>query len=519
MSQPENEIIGVFNGARVMSKYPEYMSDLFGVSYIDGGTETNGFGKYTPIFNDNITLRMKSPKTSKESRALDIAAARLAIRQYLGDGVRVMRADNDRDVESVKFLVTLGDNSMSATLDILEQGLPPLRKSGLSLADIDFTIDCENITTRAHVERWIDNRYPIVDRRDRTGDNCISWQMDDDRFEKFRSKLYNKAVQMIESGGVRVALGSSMHEYIAEGVAVQNSVMSYKSTGISRLELTFYGDVLYPASTYREVLMDVYKQLSTCVTYKNSLANQWKALEPRLTQVLAVYEPETKFFAMCQWWNSLTGKMHGTSTKINKAEDLMKLLGNYSFNNRPIHLITLTERNEAVSSYIRVGTSQPVTMLPGVKGGLYSARKDGMKRLEEYGLGSVTPGRLDWVPHMSYRTGALADLTPYTKNEPDIDSLTRDLENLTVNNKTFEAVYVGLKENSTYTIVGVGMAMFRKNECTYVTTSTGQRVRCGAYLEKIVKDLESRGNFHVFTIRTGRIITKNGCKDIQCYIA
>lgn len=514
------EYIGDINTARVLSKYPEHLSDLFGVSYIDGGIEQQGFGAHTEIFNDNITLKLDTSVSSGSRTAL-IVAARHAIREALGESVRVMRADNNQDSTSARFLITLDHTDIDAVLDTLKRGRPILRRAGLTVADIDFTFDCERITTRGHMEAWIDGRYTILDRRARVGDNCISWMVPDDDalFDRVRGKVYNKTVQMIESGGVRVVLGSSMHEYITQAESVQNTLLQYRDNGVSRLELTFYGDKLYEASVYKDIITRLYQELSTCTTFSNSLRNQWRALEPRLTQVLAVYVPESMTFAFCQWWNSLTGKMHGTSTKINKHDDLMKLLANYSFNSRPIHLITVTDRNEALSSYIRMGTSQPVTMLPGVKGGLYSARKDGMRSLIEYGIGTVSPGRLDWYPSMSYRTRAIADLEAYTHDEPAVRDLTAMLENLTVNNKNFKPVYEGLKPESTYIIVGVGRDTFRGKECVYVTMSTGERVRCGRYLEEIVKDREARGLFNGFSIRTGRVIKADGRQDIQCYIA
>src|SRR5690349_16776225 len=107
------EYIGDINTARVLSKYPEHLSDLFGVSYIDGGIEQQGFGEHTEIFNDNITLKLDM-SVSAGSRTALIVAARHAIREALGESVRVMRADNNQDSTSARFLITLDHTDIDA---------------------------------------------------------------------------------------------------------------------------------------------------------------------------------------------------------------------------------------------------------------------------------------------------------------------------------------------------------------------------------------------------------------------
>jgi len=276
------ELGGVFNAARVMGKYPELLSDLNGVSYTAGGVEELGFGTHTEIFNDNITLKLN---TGGSSLAVAITAARLAIREALGEDVRVMRADNNQSVEHVKFLVTLPCTAIDTVLSTTAAGRQTLKGAGLVLSDIDFTMDCKNITTRGEVERWIAGRYPVVDRRDRTGDNCISWLIEDPRFGRIRCKVYNKAVQMVESGGVRVVIGSSVHEYIVGDAKTQNTLYEYRSHGVSRLELTFYDETLHSADVYREIVLRVFNELSTCKTYANSLEAQWRSLNASVSSV------------------------------------------------------------------------------------------------------------------------------------------------------------------------------------------------------------------------------------------
>ena len=220
--------------------------------------------------------------------------------------------------------------------------------------------------------------------------------------------------------------------------------------------------------------------------------------------------------------------MHGVTKQLTADHDILKLAANYCFDEQPVHIITVVDDNERVDHYIRGDDSQHVTMLPGVKGGLFTARKAGMRRLSEYNIGHVPPGQLDWVQHMRGRTSALSTLIAYTYSNPHasqsitdapdpVDDLTRRLALVDIKNTDYKPIYNVLDPDTEYLVTGTSRGTFRGKNYVYARLQTGQAVRCGPSLERIVEEREQRDDCAPIAFKTGGKTRMHGVRDIECF--
>ena len=510
-----DEISGDFGFAAAFSRYRTYLSDVCDVDYTCGKEAGKGFGTRTAVFNDNVTIRVL---TQPEMQKVDIAYLRTGVEDVLGEKVGIHRVDNGRSSHLRFCLSFVAKTSIEDAL--ADVGALIGKYKRIQLCDIDFTVDCERITTRETLLNWLPSGTKISDRKNNTGKNCLSWFEDNGRI---RCKVYNKIVQILESAGVREPIGSSIHTLLTD-TDIASTAIDYQLFGVTRIEVTFYSSELQTPRYYTETVLGLYKRLESCPTFSVSLEDQWKALRDQLTQMLCIYDEKTSAFAYCQWWNSLTGKIQGASKTV-KPKDLMKIVGNYSFPNRPIYLIQVskTTGDEKIRVFRRNSSDDDdknLTLVPGPNGGLYPNGKKKCHNLAEYGMGSLDPGYIGWGDTRLRPTDAAIGLVGEILQEStlvdEIDALVNKMSKITINTKEYTPAYKTLEMDKEYTFSAFGQEVFHGKECIFARTTCGKAIRCEKSLATLITSHGDAAG--PLKIRTIKVVKPKNVPDLQCSV-
>lgn len=331
-------LTGDINMSRVLSRYGEYLSDIAYVEYTRGGPPMRGFINATAMFNDNVTLALPY--------GMSVRNGFRVLRDILGVGATIVRGNGGDGEIRVICGIPAG---------LTREQFSAIESAQIRLVDIDYTVDACNITTRFQLLGYLMSLGPvdIADRGERAvGRNCLSWWGVDADGDRVRIKVYNTFAHVLESAGVRVLLGSNMHSML-KGSVKTDTLLENREHGISRIELTFYGGVFKPVSAYRVMVDSVLRMLAECPTSRSSLSRQWATFQASITKTSAAYHVETSTFAYCHWWNSLTGMMQGSSRTLRSGDEVRKMLGNYSFYDRDMCLITISGNGETTSTFRR----------------------------------------------------------------------------------------------------------------------------------------------------------------------
>jgi len=503
----DNDVLGSdVSTARLFRRYAEYLSDVSDVDYTSNGEAKNGFGDRTAMFCDNVTFKLVE--------GMDVKEGFQVLRRVLGEQIVLHKSSNGYG--AIRIICT-----PSSSDGITAGDFSTLNRRGITMLDVDYAVDACNIVIRNSLLEFLSQNWKggvhVADRGSSVvGDNCLSWWGTDADGGRIRIKVYNAFAQVLESGGVRVLLGSSLCDLL-KGTGKANTLLEYKDYGVSRIEITFYGESLKNAEFYRHELDVVLQGLATCPTFRNNLSSQWRAFAAKIIQTAALYDVQTSTFAYAHWWNSKTKMVQGATRTISRAEEVSKLLGNYSFYERPIHLITIDNTGESVASYIRVHGGSSITMCCGAKRGLYPSNP--RHQLYEYGdgVGRVTLGILGWPQTYSFRSRALAHVEKITEAavSDSMETLVNTLEALTITNRDYQPAYKALEVGKQYTVIGVGTGDFRGKTYRYAKFRSGERVRCGASLQGLIDANPGR----MFTFTVDRIPKWKGHEDAICFIS
>ncbi|CAO3572432.1 unnamed protein product [Mortierella alpina] len=434
----------------------------------------------------------------------------------------------------VAIKVSLVDCRAKRVVATLANLLPTLRKRSIVLHDINFTYDCQYVTTRCFVERHLEDNgiNTVIDDRKRVGDHCVSWMGHVDETKGIRYKLYNKFVQMLESAEVRKSLGSRMENLVAKEGTFSRRMERHKEHGYSRIELTFYGSQLLDLSTYRKRMDDARELLGNCTTFDCSFEMQWKERARRIQSMVAIYFPKKNLFAYCHWWNSITSKKYGYMWRRVSSAIVPKLLANYSFNDRPIYYLEAEVKGDIVAVtrekiYERVPGCTAMTLVAGGQKGMYPSREaqpNGARKFSKVGIVEVDNITIGWPKkRIDRRTPPLADIV---EKELDVgDGYIARL--VSVSSSSFIAGYNCLEESTSYTIVAAGQKEYRGNVQWHFITECGVRVRAGKSLTKIWKEwqlefadgsgyLEKLSDVKWMSFTAVRKVRSRGKVDIKC---
>jgi len=373
--------------------------------------------------------------------------------------------------------------------------LETLRSKHMVLHDIDMTRDCRYVTERRLVEQHLlqNGITTVIKDRHRVGDHCTSWMGSSDDTKNIRYKVYNKFVQILESAEVRKSLGSRMEGLVADDdERFMARLLRHKDHGMSRLELTFYGNTLLSLDEYKAHLDHARALLSTCRVYDYSYEEMWKERANYIESMVAVHIPAKKVFAYCHWWNSVTSKKYGYMWKNVGSKLVPLLLANYSFNDRPIHYIKVKVDDAGVVEIIseKVYEREPgctaMTLVAGKTKGMFPSRDtcEGLVyEFSEVGIVEHKNISIGWPEKKhSKKSRPLAVLV----GKPTSDSHEGYVRWMKKPHSTlFTADYNILVPGTEYTVVAAGLADFRGKSYWHLVTECGLKVKAGKSLEGI----------------------------------
>lgn len=547
--------------SKIFADHPEYLSDVYGVNYTRLGPRMSGWGTTSAPFCDSLMLwcathwplARKSTEIGMVLSTIRACLARvLDTCQYkvfhLGSGrckdfdvldkdtheeKRTELGEDGYEPAYIAVRVAFENVGLLEVLSKLPKVLRVLRKACIVLHDLDIAVDCTYISNRQHIQEFLFSQgltqEDIVNDRHSVGDNCISWQWSVPFLEDvpLRVKVYNKFVQMLKSRELRSKLGSQLHHLVANPDAdFQEQLLKYRSTGMSRVEVTIYGSRLYKEATYAKVMAGVLDYLKPCPTFKVSFDKQWEALASRITQMAVVYIPETQTFAYCHWWNSLTKRMQGVAKTKITAADAKVHLANFSFNDRPIHYLVVKQKGEKEyeitkhTIYKRVKGCTAITLVPGIAESLSPYRKD----LEQQALGFREVGiipvqniTLEWPMSRLRRDRGdkLAQVVRCKNRTPAKDGASTPLTRLpNIQMSLCKADYTSMTVGEAYTVVAYGSGGFRGRHYLCLKLLEGIFIRCSPGMEEVVYPrLESHSRFGIRITRLKKI---RGERDVEC---
>jgi hypothetical protein len=491
-------------------------------------TERKGFSAFSKLFCDSIIFWGLYNGAKEETRgstigkyiaelrdtftqnSLDVESVKLAS----GNGSGILDARNNHRYFSKaiheRFRRECGDQvcqpkyvAIKVSLDycrakrvvpMLANALPLLADKCIVLHDIDFAYDCRYITTRGILAKYIVEKKAgrIVDDRHKVGMHCISWWGKKQDTKNIRHKVYNKFIQALESADVRKSLGSRMENLVENEGTFAHRLERHKNHGYTRIELTFYNPELQSLSQYFEHMEKTRELLNGCRTFSCSFENQWKQRAESITSMVAVHFPEKNWFAYCHWWNSITSKKYGYLWTTVTVDIMPKLLANFSFNDRPIYLITagIGENGKGIvekeTIYERVPGCTAITLVAGGHKGMFPSRVSEISTAREFsevGIVEVNNITIGW-PRGRHNKGSapLADIVEKTTVDVD-DNGVKELK--IIHTSTFRAGYNVLNPDQEYTIVAAGMKEYRSGFHWHAITNCGVKLKMGNSLSEV----------------------------------
>lgn len=499
-----------------LSKYAHLLGDV-GAEVALPGKPKQGWRSHSMIFCDNIIVwcMANNAATKKENQVgdyvVDITKAFrcLGIKQkdvkFLGKG-QLWDADIFSEKIQKKHLkrcaaefYVAGYISIKITLrelpyvDVLAE-LPSimsiLAKKLVVLHDIDLAMDCQYVTSRAILEKYLKQVIPDVEFRDdrrKVGDHCLSWYANTDKDQRLRCKMYNKFVQLLESAEVRTSLGSRLEELVdSSNKGFRERLLEASTSGYSRLEITFYGAAIHKRKYYKNIMHETKDLLQGCRTHKVSYENYWKYMAEQQTCMIGVYIPHRHTFAYCHWWNSVTGKMYGSHRGRIGRDEAMTLLANFSFNDRPIYLVEVGKDNisTTVKTYTRSVGCQAITLVAGGHKGLYPYKYNkNVLEFADVGLVSHENITIGW-PRRRIRKGA-APIAKIVEEVAQAEYMR--FHQSALQTSPYKAAYSVLDVGEEYTISDLTFYQYRGKDAIFAITTCGIYIRCGKSLQGLVE--------------------------------
>jgi hypothetical protein len=423
--------------------------------------------------------------------------------------------------------VTLHELEAVSLISELQPILDELEVDYIILHDIDIATDCRYVTSRPILQQYLEDKFgedlDIADDLHKVGNHCLSWFGLTEKDQKVRCKVYNKLVQMLESAEVKMSLGSRMENFVMDvDVDLHKRLRKAKKTGLTRLELTFYGQEIYTFSYYKGVLDAIKEEIQECPTFCVKHKAYWKYIVGNISSMVGMHITmgEKSAFAYCHWWNSVTGKKYGSYRNDVEREEAMTLLANYSFNDRPIYFLEVEMDGDKISDitvtkYKRPDECTAITLVAGAHKGMYPyIYDDDVLQFEDMGIVEVDNVKIQW-PERRIRKGGPPIVDIYLENMNGENFI--QIHDRAIHKATYKAGYNVLEINTSYTVIAIAMDTYHNKEYIFATLSNGIKVRCGLSLErKIVAWLEEYSDVQVpyMNFTTLQCRTVRGFKDI-----
>lgn len=527
MEEPQQmpSIFGTINQA--LNRYSMYIADV-GKEIALPGKPKKGWKKYSKLFCDNVIFwalvdaggdvgKRRTSSINAIIRALEDDGVNRSMVRVLRQGVineddgffhrrtlSKFRRKASGAVEYFSIKVTLHSLDLPALLASLQGCIEDLEEEYIFLHDVDVATDCRRVTSRPILQKYLEDNFgddvKVVNDLSRVGNHCLSWMATTNDERKVRCKVYNKFVQMMESAETTSSLGSRLESLvIAVDGKLHKRLRRARNTGLSRLEVKFYGD-LQDHAYYEDYLELVKEMIQGCPTFKVPYENYWKYMASNITSMVGVFAygtvdgSETTAFAYCHWWNSITAKKYGVMREKVGREEALKLLANYSFNDRPIYFLEVSlddpSKEIQVTKHMRPEGCTEMTLAAGRQNGLYPyIYHDEVYEFASMGIVPTNNITIAW-PERRLRKSS-PPLVDIHQVAMDVEDLYMQTEKLSGTKASYKVAHQVLKERTKYTIIAAVKSTFRAREYIFATLSNGLKVRCGKNLAaKVAKWLD-----------------------------
>eukprot|EP00116_Pleurobrachia_bachei_P001912 sb/3462174/ len=264
-----------------------------------------------------------------------------------------------------------------------------LQKIGLTLKDIDFTIDYAGSFNKNEViTHLVDNcgfrmqgdfgtsSRTIVDNDRMVGNNCLTYLETVSGF-KTRQKVYNKMVQSLECQSVRSNTGCHWRDWVVQNdTCLANARDQCSERGFTRAEVTFYIDedhTIPDDDIIQETLDAIVRNIPADLVYSTPFASVWEVYCNTFNHSLICVEGDLALLVYT--YNEITDKIAGQFIE-NYERKRLWVLRNNTFNGIiPIDeiIVTPTDKgkiNVICNRYFKSdgGSTQFTTRLVSNKG-------------------------------------------------------------------------------------------------------------------------------------------------------
>ena len=145
---------------------------------------------------------------------------------------------------------------------------------------MDITTDCIGNMDKIKIESYIENNLnleniEIIENNNTVGLNCLTFMDYTDKDVITRNKFYNKYICQLTSGSISSKYGNNIFSllYNPTNKNLINSLVKCKDSGITRLEITIYSNIVYSYEKYLKISNNLNKIKNAKIFHKKSYKN------------------------------------------------------------------------------------------------------------------------------------------------------------------------------------------------------------------------------------------------------
>ena len=241
------------------------------------------------------------------------------------------------------------------------------------------------------IESYIENNsslenIKIIENNNTVGLNCLTFMDYTDKDVITRNKFYNKYICQLTSCSISSKYGNNIFSllYNPTNKNLINSLVKCKDSGITRLEITIYSNIVYSYEKYLKIFNNLNKIKNAKIFYKQSYKNQFLELERNIKNSLLIYCKNTEIYTYVYYINNLTSKYITIQAKNNNITKEY-IFEKYSFVNRICNYLEYDYDEENINikleRYLKVNGKTHITK--------YNSFKSNIKEdinLEDFGF-------------------------------------------------------------------------------------------------------------------------------------
>ncbi|ORX65437.1 hypothetical protein DL89DRAFT_287072 [Linderina pennispora] len=433
------------------------MPDVADARYTARGIEQLGFEHSSEMFVDSFIVEVVIEKCIESDMKVKQKSASVRLHKVFGEGFgyKYIRSKISEQYGLVAIYKVSTPN-IAIVSSLLTVKFATMAKHKIYLQNYDITIDCKNVSSRNIIYKYLLERgvekKDVVDDLRKSGSNCISWFTKKGDI-KVKNKIYNKFIQLLESGEVRNPLSSKLSEFVMPTLHnFGETLYACRNSGLTRIELTVHSSQMQTVEWNSNLLLTTLDFMNGCRTFATSYEKQWMALVDKVSScyTVCIYVRQQHTLAYCHWFNSITSKKQGIIKKLTKNEDPMVVVANLSFNNRP----TLYQIYDSLESGLEIEkvlrrVDENITIVPSQRNSFWSTYPTTKQyhTFKEMGLVNYKGMHIGWIDSKQAKSKiCLSEMSEvdYSAKEENINALTTAIDNITLD----ETRHIFIKENT-----------------------------------------------------------------------